>query len=99
MKRLRSLWRRLDVRTRNALIAARNVAGWTFVTLFGTTVLGFAQDVVGWSSSSGADPFPGLSVLGYGVVSALAAATTGAVAGAVRWAQGRLGRGNPPAYE
>lgn len=95
---MKKLWSRLKPATRNAIRAGATTAGFSFVVLFGATLVGWSQDVVEWSSDSGASPFPGLSVLGYGAVSAVGSAAIGAVNGAVRWAQGRLGVGTPPTY-
>lgn len=85
---------------RDAMRAAVTSAAWAFVGVFGTTLLGWLQTVTEWASASGARPFPGLSVLGYGAVSAAAAAATFVVAAAVRLAQvaGWL-PGRPPTYE
>jgi hypothetical protein len=98
VKHLRSLWAGLKPTTRNAIIAARNVAGWTFLVSFGGASFGFVQKVTEWASASGQDPFPEVSVLGYAFVAAVGAAATGAFAGIVRWAQGRFGAGKPPSY-
>jgi hypothetical protein len=96
---MKTLWRKLKPATRNAIRAGATTAGFSFVVLFGATVIGWSQDVTQWASDSGASPFPGLSVLGYGAVSAAASAAIGAINGFVRWAQGRLGMGTPPNYD
>jgi hypothetical protein len=95
---MKKLWARLRPETRNAIIAGRNVAAWTFVASFCGAALGFVQRVTEWASASGQHPFPEVSVLGYALVAAIGAAATGTLATIVRWAQGRLGRGNPPSY-
>lgn len=72
---------------------AAKAAGWTslftFVALFGVTLLGWLQDVTVWASDSGVAEFPTLSVLGYGVIAAAAAAATGFVNFVVRFAQAK----------
>lgn len=85
---------------RDAIRAAVTSAAWAFVGVFGTTLLGWLQTVTEWASAGGAAPFPSLSVLGYGVVSAAAGAATFVVAAAIRLAQvaGWL-PGTPPSYD
>jgi len=95
---MKNLWARLSQKTRNAARAGAATAGFVFVTVFGASLLGWSTEVASWASSSGAEPFPGTSVLGYGAVSAVVAAASGAVNAVVRWAQASLGRGNPPSY-
>ncbi len=92
------LWDRLDPGTRNAIIAGRNVAAFTFVGTFGAQLAGALQQIVDWSSSSGQEPFPDLSILGYGFVSAAGGAFLGALVSIYRWAQAKLGMGRPPSY-
>lgn len=88
---------------RDALRAARNSALWAFIGTFAVTASGWLADVAQWASTSGAEPFPGLSVLGYGVVSAATAAATFVVAALVRvsqaegWVPGQPPSYNPPA--
>lgn len=93
-----TLVRMLIDRYRAALIAARNVAGFTFAGMFGSSLLGWLGQLGEWASSSGAAPFPSTSVIGYAFVSAGTAATTGALALLVRAVQASTGRGNPPSY-
>lgn len=68
-------------------------AGWTFlfsfIALFGVSAVGFLQEVIEWASSSGAEPLPGLSTVGYAAVSAVAAAAIGLVNFVVRYAQSK----------
>ena len=90
--------RALIARYRDALISARNVAGFTFAGMFGSSLLGWLGQLGEWASSSGASPFPSTSVLGYAFVAAGTAAATGALAGLVRAVQSATGRGNPPTY-
>lgn len=84
---------------KDALRAAAWTALFSFVTLFGASVAGWLQDVAAWASSSGREPLPGLSVLGYGFVAAAAAAAIGLVNFIVRAAQARgVIPGRPPRY-
>lgn len=99
MRKVRDLWRRLSAKTRNAIIAGRNVAAWTFIVAFGGSALGWMQEVISWADASGQEPFPDVSMLGFAAISAVGAAATGALAAVVRWAQASLGRGNPPNYD
>lgn len=84
---------------KNAWLSARNVAGFTFAGMFGSSLVGWLGQLGQWASSSGADPFPSTSVLGYAFVSAGTAAVSGALAGLVRATQARTGSGNPPSYQ
>lgn len=85
---------------RNALRAAAWTALFSFVGLFGLSLLGWLQDVAVWASSSGREPLPGLSTLGYGLVAAAASAAIGLVNFVVRYAQARgVVPGQPPTYE
>lgn len=85
--------------TRDALKAAGWSAVWTFVALFGLSAVGWLQDVAQWASSNGADPLPGLSVLGFAAVSAVVAAVSGLVTAIVRVAQAKgMVPGQGPAY-
>lgn len=72
---------------------------FSFLTLFSVTLLGWLQDVVQWASDSGVAEFPTLSVLGYGFVSAAAAAMIGLVNFGFRFIQGSSSLpGGPPKY-
>lgn len=83
----------------NALRAAAWTALFSFIGLFGLSLLGWLQDVAAWASSSGREPLPGLSTLGYGLVAAAVSAVIGLVNFAVRYAQARgLVPGTPPSY-
>lgn len=84
---------------KKALRPALMTALWAFIGTFGLTLTGWLADVAKWASDSGATPFPGLSVLGYGAVAAAAAAASGVVAFIVRAAQSYTGTGKPPTYE
>lgn len=85
------------------LINSAKAGLWTalfsFITLFAVTLLGWLQDVVLWASDSGVAEFPDLSVLGYGFVSAAAAAAIGLVNFGLRFVQGSSSLpGGPPEY-
>ena len=83
----------------NSLKAGAWTALFSFVTLFSVTLLGWLQDVVVWASDSGVAEFPTLSVLGYGAVSAVAAAMIGLVNFGLRFIQGSTNLpGGPPEY-
>jgi len=79
-------------------------AGWTFlfsfVALFGMSLVGFIQEVADWASSSGAEPLPGLSSVGYAAVAAVASAGIGLVNFVVRLAQSKgVLPGETPTYQ
>lgn len=86
--------------TRNSIKAGAWTTLFSFLTLFAVTLLGWLQDVVEWAAASGASgQFPDLSPLGYGAVSAAAAAAIGLVNFAVRFIQGHTSLpGSPPDY-
>lgn len=72
---------------KNSLKAAAWTALFTFLGMFGITLLGFLQEVASWAGSSGTTPFPEVSVLGYGLIAAAVAAVIGIVNFVVRYAQ------------
>lgn len=82
----------------NAARAALVTAGFSFLVLFGGTATEALQQVAEWASTSGQQPLPEISTLGYGVVSAVTSAAIGVVNFVVRFAQGKLGTGTPPSY-
>lgn len=83
----------------NAARAARNTAIQTFIGLFLISAVGWVSKVAEWASSSGATPLPGLSVLGYAVVSAFCAAIVGLGTWAIRAIQANTSLpGQPPQY-
>lgn len=79
------------------LRAGVTTAWFTFLALFGLSVLDVLADLLAWASAEDA-PFPDLSVLGKALVTATASAAAGIVNAVVRFAQERIGRGNPPIY-
>lgn len=62
---------------------------FSFVGLFGVSLVGWMGDVIAWADAEGASPFPSLSVLGYAAVSAFGAASIGFVNFVVRFAQSK----------
>jgi hypothetical protein len=83
----------------NVIRAAIYTALQTFAGVFALTAFDWLQDVAEWASSSGREPLPGLSVLGYAAVAGVCAAASGLVTLLIRWAQAAnvLG-GAPPTY-
>lgn len=65
---------------KNALKSGLWTALFSFLGLFVPTVLSWTQQVSKWASTSGHAPLPGLSTLGYAVVSAGSAAVAGLIA-------------------
>ena len=85
--------------TRDSFKAALYSALFTFIALFGLSLLGFLNDVWHWASSNdNAVLFPDPAVLVKAAVAAVMAACVGLVNFVVRWAQGRLGSGEVPTY-
>lgn len=83
----------------DALKSALYTALWTFLGSVAILATGWLADVAKWASSSGHAPLPGLSVIGYAVLSALLAAAGGVVAFAVRFAQSKnVLPGQPPTF-
>lgn len=82
-----------------ALKSALYTALWTFLGSVAILSTGWLADLAKWASASGKAPLPGLSVIGYAVLSALVAAAGGLVAFAVRYAQSKNALpGQPPVY-
>lgn len=85
--------------TLDAFKAALYTALWTFIALFGTSLLGWLDAVAEWATSDGATvSFPDGAVLVKAGLSAAAAALSGIVAFAVRQAQVLLRLGTGPTY-
>lgn len=83
----------------NALKSALYTALWTFLGSVAILATGWLADLAKWASSSGHEPLPGLSVIGYAVLSALFAAAGGIVAFVVRFAQSKnVLPGQPPSF-
>jgi hypothetical protein len=72
---------------------------FSFVGLFGASLIGWVTQVADWASKHGADPFPSTSVLGYAFVAALTSGAPALVAGLVRSVQTATGTGNVPTYQ
>lgn len=82
---------------------AFKAALWTFVfsfvTLFGTSLIGWLQDVVDWASDDSAGiVFPDPGVLAKAAVSAVVSAMIGLVNFVVRFGQQKTGVGEIPTY-
>ena len=83
----------------DSIKSACSTALWTFVGSVAILSTGWLADLAKWASSSGHAPLPGLSVIGYAVLSALFAAAGGLVAFVVRFAQSKnVLPGQPPAF-
>lgn len=90
----------MDIKIPAPLKAALYTALWTFIALFGASVIGFAADVIDWANGAGGGGnFPKLGTLGYAAVSAIASAGSGLVTFVVRFAQSKgLIPGSGPVY-
>lgn len=78
----------------DSLKAGLWTALFAFITLFGTSAIGWLQDVVEWASSGDATlAFPDASVLVKAGVSAVVSALIGLVNFVIRWAQDQTGIG------
>lgn len=89
---------------RDALKSALWTVLFSFIALFGVSLIGWIGDVTEWASSSGQAAFPSLSVLGYAAVAAFASASIGLVNFAVRFAQakgvfGEKAQATGPSYD
>jgi len=85
--------------TKNAVKAGAYTALWTFIALFGLSVVGWLNEVV--DAASGVDGsiiYPDPTFLAKAAVSAAAAAASGLVGTIVRLAQTAMGAGNVPQY-
>lgn len=84
---------------KDAIKAGAYTALWSFIALFGLSLIGWLNDVVGWATSDGATvAFPDPSVLVKAAAAAVAAAASGLVGTIVRLAQVASGRGDVPQY-
>lgn len=75
--------------TQDAFKAALWTVLFSFIGLFGASLIGWTGDVIEWANSEGAVAFPSLSVLGYAAVSAFGSAVIGLVNFVVRFAQSK----------
>lgn len=84
----------------NAVKSGITTAIAVFLFTFLPAVLGLMGQLAEWASSSGAEPLPDISVLGYAAVSGVLAAIGGVVWGVFRWAQAHsdLIPGQPPTF-
>lgn len=79
--------------------SALSTALWSFLGAVAILTTGWLADLAKWASSSGRSPLPGLSVIGYAVLSALFASAGGIVAFVVRFAQSKnVLPGQPPSF-
>lgn len=84
---MRSFFARLWAHLSDSAKAGAATAVFTFIGLFGASLIGWIQAVVDWAAASGEPPFPSVSVLGKAAVSAATAALVGLVNYVVRSAQ------------
>lgn len=85
----------------DALKAALWTALFTFVAVFGISLLGWVSDVAAWASSNTttSTDFPSITPLAKAAVAAVAAGVTGLVNWVVRFAQSKGALpGNGPSY-
>ena len=81
------------------LKSAMSTAAWTFLSSVAVLSTGWLASLAKWASTSGHTPLPGLSVVGYAVLSALLGAAGGVVSFVVRFAQSKnVLPGQPPAF-
>lgn len=85
----------------NAVKSGVTTAIAVFLFTFLPAALGLMGELAQWASSSGAEPLPDISVLGYAAVSGVLAAVGGIVWGVFRWAQANsnLIPGSPPEFQ
>lgn len=85
--------------TLDAFKAALYTALWTFIAIFGTSLLGWLDAVSEWATSDGATvAFPDGDVLVKAGLAAAVAALSGLVAFTIRQAQVLLRLGTGPTY-
>lgn len=85
--------------TRDAFKAACYTALFSFIALFGLSLLGWLNDVLAWAQdATNVTVFPDPRVLVKAAVSATVSAIIGLVNFAVRAVQAQLGRGEAPVY-
>lgn len=65
--------------TKDAFIRAARTALWSFIGLFGMSLVGFLQQVIEWANAGGEVAFPSVSVLGFAAISAAVSAIIGLV--------------------
>jgi hypothetical protein len=83
----------------NSLKAGLYTAGFSFIALFGASLVGWLNDVVMWASDDAVTAFPAGSGLAKAAAAAAAAALIGLVNFVIRWAQDRTGIGpETPTY-
>lgn len=82
----------------DAIKAGLWTALFTFIALFGASLLGWISDVVEWAGESGTGEFPDVTVLGKAAIAAFGAASAGLVNLVVRLTQVATGKGTGPSY-
>lgn len=86
--------------TKNAIKAGAYTALWTFIALFGLSLVGWLNEIgEAATSNEGTIYFGDPAVLVKAAVSAAAAAASGLVGTVVRLAQTAIGAGNVPQYD
>lgn len=83
----------------DAIKAGLWTALFTFVALFGASLLGWISDVVEWAGESGTGTFPDVTVLGKAAIAAAGAALAGLVNVVVRLGQVATGHTTGPTYK
>jgi hypothetical protein len=81
----------------NWLRAGVTTAAFVFLTLFGLSLADVLNDILEWAAADDV-AFPNLEPLGKALVTATVAGMAGLVNAVVRYAQERVGAGNPPIY-
>lgn len=85
--------------TRDSLKAGLYGALFTWITIFGAAALGWLNDAWEWAADdTGVVLFPDPKVLTKALVAAVVAALVGLVNFAIRWVQGKVGKGEAPQY-
>jgi hypothetical protein len=83
----------------NSLKAGFYTAVFSFITLFGASLIGWLNDVVEWASNDGTVAFPDGSGVAKAAASAAVASLIGLVNFVLRWVQDRTGVGpETPGY-
>lgn len=81
------------MRVPDSIKAGAYTAVFSFITLFGLSLVGWLNDVVEWASNDGTVAFPSGSGLAKAAASAATAALIGLVNAVIRWAQDQTGVG------
>lgn len=85
---------------KDAIKAGLYTALWTFIALFGLSLVGWLGDVTEWATGDGATVvFPDPAVLVKAAAAAVAAAASGFVGAIIRLGQVATGRGEGVHYD